>query len=103
MVGAHWGDASDAVPGPFPGGATLRRETTAWVYGEDPARLLGGALVWAGSAGVVELHVIAEAGAGTMARRAEAFSPAPRVWSLEGTDLHPAAPEPLPPAVRPRR
>ena len=73
----------------------------AWVYGEDPDRLLGGALAWATSAGVAELHVIAEAGTGLLARRAAAFSPAPRVWRLEGRDLHPAGPDPIPPEPSP--
>ena len=97
MVGAHWGEVPDAASGPFPGGATLRRGATAWVLGEDPDRLLGGALVWAGSAGVAELHLIAEVGAGNLSRRAQAFSSPPQVWHLEGRDLRPAGPEPLPP------
>ena len=83
------------MPAPFPAGSTLRRGATAWVYGEDPDRLLGGALAWATATGVAELHVIAEAGTGMLARRAAAFSPAPRVWRLEGRDLRPAPPEPL--------
>jgi hypothetical protein len=94
------------VPGPFPAGSALRRGGTAWVYGEDPDRLLGGALAWATSTGAAELHLIAEAGTGMLARRAAAFSPAPLVWRLEGRDLRPARPEPLgpepvPPALSP--
>lgn len=45
--------------------------------------------------------MIAEAGTGMLARRAVAFSPAPRVWRLEGRDLRPAGPEPLLPEPAP--
>ncbi|HET6811855.1 MAG TPA: hypothetical protein VFH50_12675 [Acidimicrobiales bacterium] len=71
------------------------------MYGEDPEHLLGGALAWATTAGVAELHLIAEAGTGMLARRAAAFSPAPRVWRLQGRDLHPAPPEDLVPEPGP--
>ena len=84
------------MSGPFPAGATFRTGATGWVHGEDPDRLLGGALAWAGAAGVEELHLITEGGAGMLARRAAAFSVAPTVWRLEGRDLVPARPEPLP-------
>ena len=45
--------------------------------------------------------MVAEAGAGMLARRAAAFSTPPEVWRLEGRDLHRADPDPLPPEPAP--
>jgi hypothetical protein len=50
---------------------------------------------------VTELHVVAEEGTGMLARRAAAFSVAPRIWHLEGRALQPARAQPLPPEPDP--
>lgn len=97
MVSSHWGEDASSEPGGFPAGATLRRGPTGWVFSDDPERLLGGALAWARAARVGELHVIAEAGAGMLARRAAYFADAPKVWWLRDRSLSEAPPE-APPA-----
>ena len=85
------------MPAPFPGGAVARGDGVGWVLAEErPERALGGALAWARHAGLAELHVLAEAETGLLARRAGAFARPPRVWRVEGRAVEPA--EPAPPA-----
>ncbi|HET7489312.1 MAG TPA: hypothetical protein VFJ85_15380 [Acidimicrobiales bacterium] len=95
LVAGHWQIADPAL-GPFPGGAVARHGDAGWVLaGERAGRALGGALAWARQAGVSELHVLADEGAGALARRAAAFARPPAVWQVVGRDLAPAEPEPL--------
>ena len=104
LVTAGWGAPEPAQPRaavPFPGGAGLRAGTTGWLLVEEaPARALGPALLWAGRAGVDRLHLLVEAGAGGLARRATAFTRAPEVWQVQGRSVARAAPEPVGPAPR---
>jgi len=82
-----WGDEAlaEATPGGFPGGATLRSHPIGWVLAEDrPERSLGGALAWAGHAGVEELRLLASSATGDLARRAAEFARPPKVWEIEG-------------------
>ena len=46
--------------------------------------------------GIDDLHVLADAGTGTLARRAGCFSPAPTVWRIDGTVLEGAAADAVP-------
>ena len=97
LVAQHWGPG-DRSTGTFPGGATLRERDRGWVLASDaPASALGGALAWARTNGVSELHVIADGEAGALARRAKAFAQPPNVWRRDGRDITPAEPEPLSP------
>ena len=108
LARSRWGDEVDgAEPGPLAGGATLRAGSRVWVLAEDdPGRSLGGALGWALTVGAGELHVIAAAEEGLLARRAGWFRLSPAVWPVIGTALaaQPAAPAPLPdePGLDPR-
>ena len=100
LVTAGWraGELSEAgrTAVPFPGGAGLLAGGTGWVLVEDaPARALGPALLWAGRAGVDRLHVLVEAEAGRLARRATTFALAPRVWQVRGRAVTLATPEPI--------
>ncbi|MDP9069749.1 MAG: hypothetical protein M3N68_00390 [Actinomycetota bacterium] len=99
LVSDRWGPLPPtASRGTFPGGATIRHEGSGWVLAQDqPERALGAALAWASQAGVDHLHVLAEASAGLLARRAAAFSRPPAVWLVEGRNVVPAAPEELTP------
>ncbi len=97
LVRDHLADDSVAEPVGFAPGAALLHGDVAWVLLDDrPADRLGAALVWATRAGAGSLHVIAEAGTGALARRAEAFSIPVIVWRSEGRRLIPAVAEPLP-------
>ena len=62
---------------------------------------LGAALAWARRSGADTLHVIAEEDAGTIARQAAEFDTPVEVWTAEGRDLTPVAPEPLPEGIGP--
>jgi hypothetical protein len=98
LVRGHWGDA-ERTSVPFPGGAGLQEGRAGWVLAvDDPARALGPALLWARRAGIDELHVLAEAETGRLARRASAFTEPPRVWRVEGGKVSAAAPAPVGPA-----
>ncbi|MGE3620754.1 MAG: hypothetical protein AB7L84_09855 [Acidimicrobiia bacterium] len=100
LVRARWGEAP-RQPHEVPWGAALVGTDEAWALVED-VRAFGPALVWAERAGVGRLHVVADASAGVLARRAAQFHPAPEVWAVAGTSLVPAEPEPVPsPAVAP--
>ncbi len=93
------------VPGTFAGGAALVAGDTAWVLADErPERALGPALAWARAQRATDLHLLAEAGTGLLARRAAEFATPPTVLFVAGRDLLPAVAEPLaePPAVDPR-
>jgi hypothetical protein len=92
--------APDLELTPLPGGAAARSGTTGWFLAADH-RGLGPALAWAD--GVEDLRVLADAGAGVLARRAALFDPEPTVWAVDGRELIAAEPEPAdePPAVAP--
>ena len=86
----------------FAGGATERRDTVGWVLvDERPERGLGPALAWARQQGVTDLHLLVDAGAGVLARRAQAFSRPPTIWQVDGRSLAPAEPAPFPSPVPP--
>jgi hypothetical protein len=98
LVGRHWGEAPRAAV-PFAGGAGLQAGHEGWVLAvADPARALGPALLWARRAGVRQLHVLAEAETGGLARRATAFSEAPQVWRVGAGTLAAAAPDAVNPS-----
>lgn len=82
-------------PRDFPGGAALVAADSAWIVLDDrPLAAFGPALVWAEREGATTVHLLVEAYAGVLGRRAELFDPAPTVWQVEGTSLSPAAPVP---------
>ena len=92
------------MPGTLPGGATLRAGDTGWVVLEDQlGTSLGRALVWSQRESVAALNVVVDdpTAAGVLARRAGAFAPSPRVWRVEGRDLVPADPAPVPAPMEP--
>jgi hypothetical protein len=110
LVRSRWGEGprspegfalGAALVGPS-GGAGDDGATTAWLYIVDVAhRALGAALVWADRQEVDELHVLADAESGVLARRARWFAPPrPSVWQVvgEGRDvaLTEAVPAPWP-------
>ena len=75
---------------------------TAWVLGDGPGdRSLGPALVWADRRGITELHLLVDDDPGVVARQAGLFAPAPAVWTISGTSVEPASPDPLPPPTAP--
>ena len=85
--------ASDVRVSAFPGGALARVDSGTWCLLDDGAvRGLGPAMVLADRDRVHELHVMAESPetVGVLARRAEQFRDAPRVWRIEGRSLVPA-------------
>ncbi len=97
----HLHDDAVAEPVPFAPGAALLHGDEAWVLlDERPADRLGAALVWAVRSGARSLQVIADADlsaqAGTLARRASAFSMPVTVWVADGRSLTPVAATPLP-------
>jgi hypothetical protein len=97
LVRSRWGHG-ERVASELPGGATLLEGTSAWVLlDRDPVRAFGAALVWADRQGVTDLHVLAGADAGVLARRARCFEPPADIWGIEGTALVAAAPDPVPP------
>lgn len=97
LVRDHLGTDSGFEPGEFAGGAALVRGDAAWVLLADRAdRGLGGALAWAVRRGASEVHVVAEAHTGLLARRAAAFALPVKVWRADGRVLSAAAAEPLP-------
>lgn len=95
IVGDHLGRAVAAEPQPFPPGAALLVGRAAWVFLEtDPERRLGSALAWAVRHDADELHVVAESGTGTLARRAAEFRFPISVWHAVERLLVPAVAEP---------
>jgi hypothetical protein len=102
LVAAHAG-AAERIDAEFPGGAALVEGAVGWVLLDpEPVRSFGAALVWTARRGVDTVHIVAERDAEVLARRAGCFDPAPTVWSVDGTTLVPAVPEPVPsPIVAP--
>ena len=91
------GVGADLQTTPFALGAAAIDGATGWVYlDERQQRGLGPALAWAVRAGVSRLHVLAEEGTGTLARRAEPFRLPVEVWHVAERALLPAIAEPLP-------
>jgi len=90
-------------PRDFPGGAALIGADTAWILiDERPLASFGPALVWADRQAVADVHLLVEAEAGVLARRAQLFEPAPTVWQVDGTALtqaDPAPPRTVPEAI----
>ena len=81
----------------FGAGAALLHGDAAWVLlDERPERGLGAALAWALRRDAAVLHVVADQGTGTLARRAQGFGYPISVWFVEGRTLLPAVAEPLP-------
>lgn len=98
LVSEHLGTASTGADDSplFPPGAALVADEAAWVLlDERPAHRLGSALAWALRRGASELHVIAEADTGVLARRAAAFAFPIRVWAPRGRELVAAPPAPF--------
>ncbi|MEP7113731.1 MAG: hypothetical protein ABI862_10725 [Ilumatobacteraceae bacterium] len=96
LVREH-GVEADMQPAPFALGAAGIDGSTGWVFlDERQPRGLGPALAWAVRAGVNHLHVLAEEGTGTLARRAAAFRMPIEVWHVAERVLLPAIAEPLP-------
>jgi hypothetical protein len=82
---------------PFALGAAAIDGDAGWVYlDERQQRGLGPALAWAVRAGVNQMHVLAEEGTGTLARRAGPFRLPIEVWHVAERSLLPAIAEPLP-------
>jgi hypothetical protein len=97
LVGAR---TTSPEPADYPGGAALVDGSTGWVLLDtDPLASLGPALVWADRRGLRELHLLADDQADVIARRAALFADPPTVWAVDGTDLRPAAPAPVPAEV----
>jgi hypothetical protein len=100
LVGDHLGRTIDADPEPFAPGAAMAVGRSAWLFLEtDPDRRLGSALAWAIRHHADELNVVAEAGTGTLARRAGEFTIPINVWHAEGRVLLPAVAEPIAPPL----
>lgn len=105
-------DVEAGTPAVFPGGAAFLLTPSehsagtaapiAWVLlDEQPTRGLGAAMAWAESRGAGTLHVLAEAAADVLARRATQFRDPPRVWWVDGREVRPAEPAPPHLAVEP--
>jgi len=105
LIGGHLGDP-DALatvePAPFPGGAALVVDRRAWVLVDGAAdRTLGAALAWAIRNDADELDLVAEHHTGLLARRADAFELATRIWFAEERSLLATVAEPLPEMAEP--
>ena len=91
---------TEVEPASFALGAAATKGPVGWVLlDERQQRGLGPALAWAVRAGVTHLHVLAEEGTGTMARRAAAFRIPIEVWHVADRVLLPGIAEPLPAAL----
>jgi hypothetical protein len=87
----------DPATVPFALGAAAIDGTTGWVLLDERAQSgLGPSLAWVLRAGVDRLHLLAEEGTGTLARRAEAFRFPIEIWHVAERALLPAIAEPLP-------
>ncbi len=85
--------AADREAATFPGGAALLEGPTGWLLlDSDPVKAFGPAMVWARRRSLVHVHLIVDAEAGVVARRAQLFSAPPTVWVIEGTELRAAIP-----------
>ena len=91
------GGAVDPQTVPFALGAAAVDGSVGWVLlDERQHRGLGPALAWAVRSGVEHLHLLAEEGTGTLARRAVAFRLPIEVWHVAERVLLAAIAEPLP-------
>ncbi|NND75487.1 MAG: hypothetical protein HKN44_10835 [Ilumatobacter sp.] len=98
LVAEHLGTPIDADPDSLPNGVALRDGDAAWVIVDgDAQRSLGAVLAWALRRDARTLHVVAEVGGGTLARRASAFTTPISVWFAEERTLLPVVAEPLAP------
>ena len=89
--------AVDGARLPFPAGASLLAGERAWILIDDnPESAVGPAMAWARQHHVAELHLLTDDAPGFVSRRASAFAHPPHVWWVQGSDLHPAEPEPMP-------
>ncbi len=98
------GAGTDLQTAPFALGAAAIGAGVGWVLlDERQQRGLGPALAWAVRAGVTHLHVLAEEGTGTIARRSPSFRLPIEVWHVAERVLLPAIAEPLtlPPSAAP--
>jgi hypothetical protein len=116
LVRGQWGDEvpENVEPAPMPLGAAMVSGTTGWLL-PDPQRtrrgagVLGGLLARALREQLGRLHILIDIGladdagaaaaldAGTLARRAGAFSLPITVWQVRGKQLTEVAAAPLPP------
>jgi hypothetical protein len=110
LVREHAGEAAPTPPSttPYEAGAALVRPDGVWLLVDhEPARGLGGAIVWARrQSESLPLHVIVDDAqvAALLTRRAEAFSCSVAVWWADERTLRTVAPAPFPTAaeVEPR-
>jgi len=72
-----------AATGLAKGAAGVADDQAFVLVDEQPGRGLGVALAWAGRHGAAQLHVIASAATGVLARRAEEFALPISVWHRE--------------------
>lgn len=88
-------DGVEPHPLAFPGGAALAAGPAVWaLLDRAPVASLGPALVVADRTGAEVVHLVAAAEhVGVLARRAACFSPAPRVWAIDGSQLVAAVPD----------
>ncbi len=99
LVGDHLG-RSVSEPAEFSLGGALRDGDDAWVYlDRRPEDRLGAALGWMIRSGASRLHLIAEDGVGTLARRALEFDLPISVWQPDGRSLLAAEPTLLVPSA----
>ncbi len=99
LAGDHLG-RSVPEPAEFAPGAALLAGDDAWVYlDRRPAERLGAALAWAIRSHASRLHIVAEEGVGTLARRAAEFDLPISVWRADGRSLVPAEPALLVPSA----
>ena len=95
LIRDHW-SIDDPQTSPFALGAAALDDGVGWVLlDERQACGLGPALAWAIRAGAHRLHVLADSGTGTIARRAVAFRMPIEVWHVADRVLLPAIAEPL--------
>lgn len=91
------GVAANLESVPFALGSAAIQGGVGWVLLDDrQQRGLGPALAWAVRSRVDRLHVLAEEGTGTLARRAAAYRLPIEIWHVVERMLLPAIAEPLP-------
>ncbi|MCE9622871.1 MAG: hypothetical protein K8R99_11050 [Actinomycetia bacterium] len=99
LVREHDPASTDLQPGEFGAGAALMAGSSAWVLLDDrPERGLGAALAWALRHDAKQVNILAEQGAGVLARRAIGWTPPVHVWQIADRVLRSATPEPLVPS-----
>lgn len=94
LVAAHLQlDAAVLTGRPLPFGAAVLYDDQLWVLlGDQAARGVGPAMVWASRQSSSGLHLLvdSEIDAGIVARRAALFADPPQVWSVHGRVIAPA-------------